>query len=242
MSKIEIAIVGASGRMGQEILKLVANQKVWKVALGVSSAKGARRHEQIYGSFPVRDRLKGFDGDLVIDFSSPAGLARAVQDLSSDPKPLVSGTTGISKRHFSLLEAFSRRAPVLWAPNMSLGIATLLNAIQTLASLSDGFDFQVEEIHHRAKKDAPSGTAKLLQQKLASSIKKGKLPKPLSIRGGGVPGVHRVLAMGEHEWLSFEHVATDRRVFAAGALRAGRWLVKQKPGLYTLSDLLSAKG
>ena len=119
---------------------------------------------------------------------------------------------------------------------MSMGIHILLNALNSLEG-SVGFDFQIEEFHHRYKKDKPSGTALLLQNKLATIVGK-KLQTPVSIRGGGIFGIHKVWAMAEAETISFEHQALHRQVFARGAVQAAIWLSQQKPGLYSLQNLL----
>jgi 4-hydroxy-tetrahydrodipicolinate reductase len=119
---------------------------------------------------------------------------------------------------------------------MSLGVAALAKAIQSLETLKN-FDFQVEEFHHSKKKDSPSGTAIFLQSKLEKTVGK-KCPHPLSIRGGGIFGVHKIYAMSENEVLCFEHTALNRKLFADGAVTAAIWISSQKKGLYDIQDLI----
>lgn len=180
--------------------------------------------------------IKASSVDGVIDFSQPAGLMDAVKWCAKNRKFLVSGTTGLSRGQLIRLKAYARRTPILWSANMSLGVAALKQALSVFSGL-DGFDFQIEEIHHKHKVDAPSGTALDLQEKLKAVVGKKNLRQPMSIRAGGVRGIHRVLAIGEGEVLTFEHVALDRSVFAAGAIKAALWLASKKPGFYNFEDL-----
>jgi 4-hydroxy-tetrahydrodipicolinate reductase len=176
--------------------------------------------------------------DVVIDFATAESFSSILSFCASQGIALVSGTTGISESDKKKIAQVSKKIPVLWAPNMSLGVATLERALEALAAIKN-FDFQIEETHHRHKKDAPSGTALLLQRKLEKVLGR-KLPEPLALRGGGVFGVHQVHALGDNETLMFEHRALNRKLFAEGALVAARWLVNQKRGLYTLQDVLKS--
>ena len=123
---------------------------------------------------------------------------------------------------------------------MSLGVAVLTEALEVFSKISQ-YDFQIEEFHHNRKKDRPSGTAKSLQEKLEHSVGR-KLPEPVSIRGGGIFGVHKVHAMAEEEHLVFEHIALNRAVFARGAVEAAQWLCSKKKGFYSMRDVLYNKG
>ncbi|WP_374029484.1 4-hydroxy-tetrahydrodipicolinate reductase [Bdellovibrio bacteriovorus] len=128
---------------------------------------------------------------------------------------------------------------MLWSSNMSLGVAVLNEALKSLSAISH-FDFQIEELHHNKKKDKPSGTAITLQENLEKAVGR-ELPEALAIRGGGIFGVHKIYAMSDEEVLTFEHTALNRTVFAKGAVQAAEWLVKQKPGLYQIRDVLFGK-
>lgn len=223
MSQKRLAIIGMSGRMGREIAAL-APELGFSVAGGVTSQA------------PIAS-LRATACDVVIDFSLPAVTDAVIAWCVANKKPLVSGVTGISIAQKRSLAQAGRAIPVLWSPNMSIGVAVLAKALSALSAL-EGFDFQIEELHHSKKKDKPSGTALSLQSKLADTVEQS-LPDPVAIRGGGIFGIHRVLAMGEEETLCFEHTAMNRRVFARGALRAAEWLLSKPAGHYEMSDVLS---
>ncbi len=228
----KLAIIGASGRMGAELLTLAAENQ-FAVATGVG-------RKQVDGITMVDDvsKLNASDVDVVIDFSLPELTDDVIAWCVANKKPLVSGVTGISLEQKKRFSDAGQTIAALWAPNMSLGIAVLARMLNELRNLK-GFEFQIEELHHKRKKDKPSGTALFLQEKLEAAIGE-EAPEPLAIRGGGIFGIHRVWAMGEEETITLEHNAINRRVFARGALKAARWLMSQKPGLYTLNDTLTA--
>jgi 4-hydroxy-tetrahydrodipicolinate reductase len=208
--------------MGAQIIDLAKEDSEFKVAAQISSAK----------SWALDARAI----DVVIEFTDPSGCAQALNWCVKHKKPLVSGTTGLSEKDGAALKTAARKIPLLHSANMSLGIAVMSAMLDSLGTLKD-WDFQIEEVHHRRKKDAPSGTALMLDQRLAQAIGQ-KLPRPNSVRGGGVPGIHQIWAMGEDEVLTLQHTAFNRKVFARGALQAARWLFdKKQPGLYDLSDL-----
>jgi 4-hydroxy-tetrahydrodipicolinate reductase len=216
-TELKIALSGANGRMGQEV------QALAKVAARIEVSADWKT-------------VKPAAIEIVIDFSSPAGLEAALEWCVKNQKPLVSGTTGLSGSDRAALKKAAQKIPLLYSANMSLGIAALMQTLETLGNLKD-WDFQIEETHHSQKKDRPSGTGLLLQEKLQSVLGR-KLPAVNSIRGGGIPGIHEVLVMGPDESLVLQHTAFNRKVFAQGALRAARWLFDNKsPGLYDLSDL-----
>ena len=228
----KLAIVGISGRMGKE-LQALAKEFNLQVTQGVSSR--AKNEDGIKIVAAVAE-LDAANVDVVIDFSLPEltlGVAKWCQE---NRKPLVSGVTGIQEQHRLALQAVGKFAPVLWAPNMSLGVAVMARMMAQLASL-DGFDFQIEELHHNKKKDSPSGTAVFLQEKLKAVVGEN-VPDPIGIRGGGIFGIHKVWAMGEEETITLEHTAINRRVFARGALKAAHWILTQSPALYRMDDVL----
>lgn len=219
---LNIALVGASGRMGQEILSLAQDSDC-----SVSYELGRSADWSKVDAARVH---------VVIDFSSPAGLARAITWCERAKVPLVSGSTGLAAKDFAALNRAAKKIPVLYSANMSLGIAVMSAMLGEFTRVED-WDFQIEEAHHSKKKDRPSGTALLLQNRLEQVLDR-KLPKPLSRRGGSIPGEHSVMAMGPDEGITIQHTAFNRQVFARGALRAGRWLFDKKaPGLYDLGDL-----
>ena len=220
MKPIHLVLSGSRGRMGQEVTLL------------------AHEDRRVISICPIEDATleKESRKRIVVDFTSPRGLVRAMEFCQKTGSPLVSGTTGFGPAARKKLESLARRVPVLWAPNMSIGIAVMRKMISSFGELKN-FDFQIEETHHRNKKDAPSGTALLLQQDLETTLGR-RVPRALSIRGGGVAGDHTIWALGTEEVLRLEHRALNRAVFARGALVAAHWVGTQKPGLYTMSDVI----
>lgn len=223
--------------MGQELIELIEESDEF-----TCTAIMDRQKLDAALDFPDFSSVDPDTVDAIIDFSSPDLLDLAAKWAMDHGKPLVTGTTGLEGEHFLLLQEASRVVPVLWAPNMSLGIAFLEYVCKNMMELSH-YNFQIEEIHHNQKKDKPSGTAILLQNALKQSLGENAPPEPISIRGGGVFGVHKVYIMGDEETLTLEHQALNRRVFARGALKAAAWIVNQEdPGMYTISQVLGFEG
>jgi 4-hydroxy-tetrahydrodipicolinate reductase len=220
--------------MGGEILAL-ARESGFVVTCGVANAFDGNVGGVPAYSHP--NKLEPDDIDLVIDFSLPELTPDVVRWCSESGKALVCGVTGLNDTTHSLIKIAKDTIPILWAPNMSLGIAVVSRMLRALASLNQ-HEFQIEEFHHKHKKDKPSGTALLLQEKLKAAVGNVDVPEPVAIRGGGIFGVHKVWAMGEEETVMIEHTAMNRRVFARGALRAANWLLPRPPGLYTIDDIL----
>ncbi len=219
--------------MGQEIAKALSTNQKTKAYLGVSrSGKAAGYEKTVDGLKPTDFK----NVNVVIDFSSKENFRKVLEFCVENKFPLVSGTTGVDSKDLRLLATAGKKIPVLWAPNMSVGVAVLAKALAALEKISD-FDFQLEELHHSQKKDKPSGTALFLQHTLEKAVGK-KCPEPVAIRGGGIFGVHKIYAMSDDEVLVFEHSALNRKVFAKGAITVSEWLIQKKPGLYSMSDVV----
>ena len=227
MKSVRLAIHGSDGRMGKEIISILNDDK------GARFISGHDRDARL-------GLLDSKSMDVLIDFSQPKGLIEAIKWCVRENRPLVSGTTGLVAGEKKILMAASKKIPILWSSNMSLGIAILESLLSQLP-LEKNFDFQIEEFHHNKKKDRPSGTALLLQGALEGSQGR-KLPSPLSIRGGGIFGVHKIHMMSEEETLTFEHTALNRKVFARGAVAAAKWIFQKPAGLYQMRDVLKGKG
>lgn len=224
--KLSIGILGSSGRMGQEV-KAMAQTLGYKVVAEVSSKNFA-------AYLKAKDNEKP---DAWIDFSKPQVLDTFVEYLAKNPAPLISGTTGLTDEHFTKLKKLSKKVPVFWAPNMSVGVALVAKMLEVFESYSE-FDFQIDEAHHRHKKDKPSGTAIFLQKKLLDVVGRRNIPEPHSTRGGGIYGVHRIQAMSDEEVISIEHTALNRSVFAKGALWAASQVFNYKSGYFEMKDVL----
>lgn len=227
-SPLRIAVMGAQGRMGREIQAIIESTENLLLAAAVdrNNTSGPRSIDQ----------LNPQNVDIVIDFTLPEAFDQTLNWCVDNSVALVSGTTGLSKSQLDRLKDVSQKVAILWAPNMSLGVAIVNEILKTFKSLPD-FDYQVEEFHHNKKKDKPSGTALLLQKTLEETLGR-ELPEALSGRGGGIFGIHKVWAMSDEEVITVEHTALNRSVFARGAVQAAQWLVSQPPGQYSIGNVL----
>lgn len=244
---LRLALTGASGRMGQAIARLAtaagddcvftAGRAALQETAGLSSLSGAC-------------------ADVLIDFSSPDGFLAALAAARAAKVPFVSGTTGLDAAHFAALDAAAAEIPVLWAPNTSLGVAVLARLVAAAAAaLGEDFDLEIVEVHHRKKLDAPSGTAIRLAEaartaspasgeihgrsgKSATERPRGEIALH-AVRGGDVIGDHHVHFLGDGERIELVHRASNRDLFAKGALRAARYLVGKPPARYAFEDVLA---
>ena len=217
---------------------------------------------KIVGQIDQGDDIKTVieSGDVVIDFSFHNATAGIAELCVKHRKALVIGTTGHSDAERSQISNLKSQIPIVWSSNYSTGVNTLFWLTRKAAEiLGPGFDLEIIEMHHRMKKDAPSGTAKSLAEILAA-VRKEQLDKIVrhgragivgertsseigvhSIRGGDVVGDHTVIFANAGERLELTHKASSRDTFANGALRAAQWVEKQKPGLYDMQDVLGLK-
>ena len=253
---VRIALLGASGRMGQAVLDAAAGHTDLRVVAALvgegSSSINKTSHGLSYGS-DIKAALS--QGDVLVDFSLPQSTAQALEACLEAGKPRVTGVTGMDEALKTRLQEAGRRIPVLAAPNMSLGVALLSRMAEQAAKvLGPDFDIEVSEAHHRHKKDAPSGTALALAEVMDQARGTGHVSRnpdrrgarePGSIgfsvvRAGDIVGEHTVLFAGAGERLELSHKAQSRATFAHGALRAARWIAGKPAGSYTLADTLSA--
>ena len=182
-------------------------------------------------------------GDVLIEFTAPEVTVAHVQLAQELRKPMVIGTTGLSEAQRATLQTAAKTIPIVFSPNMSLGVNVLFELAQLAAQrLGLKYDVEVVESHHRAKKDAPSGTAKRLAEVLAMARKQPPASVPVhAIRAGDIVGDHTVMLAGPAERLELTHRAHSRDVFAQGALKAAQFVVAQKPGLYDMSHVLRSR-
>ena len=177
-------------------------------------------------------------GDVLIEFTAPEVTVAHVQLAQSLRKPMVIGTTGLTEAQQDALRSAAKTIPIVFSPNMSLGVNVLFELAQLAAQrLGPAYDVEVVESHHRQKKDSPSGTAKRLTELLASVRKQPPIPVH-AVRAGDIVGDHTVILAGPSERLELTHRAQSRDVFAQGALRAARFVVGRPPGLYDMSAVL----
>jgi 4-hydroxy-tetrahydrodipicolinate reductase len=217
--------------MGQEFVKVVPNYPDLRLEIGITLGESAPGFACALKAEQVSDQ-HNLDG--IIDFSEPGASVRAAELAVRLKLPLVSGTTGLSETQLASLREAGKTIPLFWSPNMSLGVALLVRALQAIRPPED-FDIHLNEIHHHRKVDSPSGTALLIQSRVENAWGK-KIQEPSSIRGGGDFGTHTLRLMGEFETLSFSHQALSRSVFADGALKVFSWLKSKPPGFYQFED------
>jgi 4-hydroxy-tetrahydrodipicolinate reductase len=269
MERVRAIVAGAGGRMGQRIVAALDGQagialagafeRAGHPALGCDAgvaagtrATGIAIEEGIDAVLPA--------GDVLIDFTAPEASLRHVEAASRLDKAVVLGTTGLDAAQLAALEKAARRIPIVFAPNMSVGVNLLFKVLADVAAvLGDAYDVEIVEAHHRYKKDAPSGTAKKMAQVIAETLRRDleKVAVPgrsgmvgerkpeeigiLAVRGGDIVGDHTVTFAGLGERVEITHRAHSRDTFARGAVRAAGWVVGRVPGLYDMMDVLGLK-
>ena len=255
MKKINLAITGCMGRMGRQIIKSARIDKNFKIVALTENKIILKKVSGIKLSLNTEEVFK--KANLIIDFTVPKCTFEVLKVASKLKKRVVIGTTGFSKKEENLIKKYSKKIPILKAGNMSLGINLLVYLAEIASSsLENNFLSKVLEIHHKHKKDHPSGTALMLGKGIADGKKKdfyklmGKkyLNKKFfpyerkinfnSIRRGEIIGEHEVKFSSRKEVITLNHEAFDRTLYSEGALIAAKWLMKKKPGLYSMRDLL----
>jgi 4-hydroxy-tetrahydrodipicolinate reductase len=264
---MNIGVLGCAGRMGRAVMAEVLASEDCRL-VGGAEHEGHAALGQDLGTLAGGDAVgleAGADAlsvieaaDAVIEFSTPEATVGHAADAGRHGTAHVIGTTGLSEREASRLHQAAERTAIVWAPNMSLGINLLLGLAEQVSRAlgPEAFDIEILEMHHRHKADAPSGTALALGEAVArgrgisleqmSVRSRDGLTGPrqsgtvgfATLRGGDVVGDHTVLFAGAGERLELTHRATDRRIYARGALHAARWLAGRPPGLYRMADVL----
>ena len=258
MKKINLAISGCMGRMGQQLIKSSKKNKEFKL---VTLTENRLINKKFNGVKLELNSDKAFKkADVIIDFTVPKCTLEILKIVSKLKKKVVIGTTGFSKKEENLIKGFSRKIPILKAGNMSLGVNLLMYLTEIASeSLGNNFLSKVYEVHHKHKIDFPSGTALMLGKGIAdgknknfySLIGKKYLNKKSfpyskkinfnSIRKGGVIGEHEVRFSSGKEIIKLNHESFDRALYSEGALTAAAWLMSKKAGLYSMRDLLNFK-
>ncbi len=256
MNKINLTITGCLGRMGQQLIKSSRKDKNFKL---VSLTENRIISKKIYGIKPELNTISAFKKtSVILDFTVPKCTMQVLKIASKLKKRVVIGTTGFSKKEENLIKKYSRKIPILKAGNMSLGINLLMYLSEIASrSLDKKFLTKIYEVHHKHKKDYPSGTALMLAKGIADGKNKsfhtligkkylnkkifpfGKKINFNSIRKGKVIGEHVVKFSSGKEIVTLNHESFDRALYSEGALTATKWLMKKKPGLYSMRDLLN---
>ncbi len=241
---MKIAIVGAAGRMGRMLVKLAGEDKDLDVVAEIDVADGYARE------WPAGT-------EAVIDFSFHTAVPPSVEKAAAQGIPYVIGTTGLAPEEQAVVDAAAKKIPVVQSGNYSLGVNLLLELVRkTAEALGPGYDVEVTEMHHRHKKDAPSGTALMLAKSVAAGRGVDLAEKAIygrhgevgerpegeiaihALRGGSVVGDHTVMFAGDVERVELTHRAQGREAFAAGALRALSWAAGKAPGIYDMRNVL----
>lgn len=267
MSKIKVAIAGATGRMGRVLLECVkqADDLELHAALEHAASEHLGKDAAAFGGTPgvmvradVDNALKG--ADVLIDFTRPEGTLEHLKVCQKLGVNMVIGTTGFNAQQKAQLGAAAQHIGIVFAPNMSVGVNLTFKLLETAAKvLAQGYDIEIIEAHHRHKVDAPSGTAlgmgevvaRALGRDLAKCAVYGREgvtgerdPSTIgfaTVRGGDIVGDHTVLFAGTGERIEITHKASSRATFALGALRAARYLAANPAGLYDMQDVLNLK-
>jgi len=250
-----VGVFGANGRVGKLIIDDLKTTD--DISLGSVFVRESLNFS-IDPSVLVSTDLKSFLNacEIVIDFSLPDACEALLEAAIKTPKPLVIGTTGLNTHQLNLLKQASEKMPILYATNMSLGVALLNKLVYQASAALDGFDIEIVEMHHKHKKDAPSGTALTLGESAAAgrgldldkvrvSGRDGNIGERsedeiavMALRGGDIVGRHTVGFYNDGEFIELNHTATSRNTFSKGAIRAASWLANKEAGLYSISDCL----
>ena len=258
MKKINLAITGCLGRMGQQLVRSSKSTKNFKL---VSITENRIINKKVSGLRPQLNSESVFkNANIIIDFTVPKCTLEVLKIASKLKKRVVIGTTGFSKKEENLIKKYSKKIPILKAGNMSLGINLLMYLTEIASkSLEDNFLSKVFEVHHKHKKDHPSGTALMLGKGISIGKKKdfyklvgkkylNKKTFPFSkkinfnsIRKGEIVGNHKVFFSSGKETVTLDHKAFDRTLYSEGAFTAAKWLMSKKPGLYSMRNVLNFK-
>ena len=269
MEMVKIGVAGVGGRMGIMILKEIENRSDTVIASGlvrpgsslVGSDLGAIALRESVGVDATDNAKQCFaDADVVIDFSLPEAIEEIAEAAIDAKKPWVVGTTGLDEKQEAILRTASHKVPVVFASNMSLGVNLLFALVEQVAgSLDDNYDIEILDFHHNNKVDAPSGTAislgeaaatgrginfkssaTLSREGLVGARGRGEIGFS-ALRGGAVVGEHAVLFASAGERIELHHKASDRGIYAAGAVTASLWVRDKSPGLYSMKNVLGIK-
>ena len=258
MKRINLAISGCMGRMGQQLIRSANKNKSFKI---VSLTENKVINKKISGIKPITNSEKAYKkANIIIDFTVPKCTLEILKIALKQKKKVVIGTTGFTKKEEDLIKKISKKIPILKAGNMSLGVNLLVYLTEiTSRALNNNFLSKVYEVHHKYKKDHPSGTALMLGEGIATGKKvalnrimgkkylnKKSFPfnKKInfnSLRKGNIVGEHEVKFSSGKEIITLNHEAFDRALYSEGALSASKWLMTKKSGLYSMRDLMNFK-
>jgi 4-hydroxy-tetrahydrodipicolinate reductase len=234
---IKLGISGVCGKMGRRIYELASYDKDFEIALALEK-KGTPVIGKELGKIKVSSSPDGlFLVDVFIDFTTPEGTEANLDYVARYKKAAVIGTTGLSETQIQKIEEVSKIVPIVFSPNMAIGVNVLFAMLPEIAKrLGPDYNIEIVEAHHKAKKDAPSGTAKKFAQILADTTRK-EIPTH-AVRLGDIIGDHTIIFCGNSERIEIKHQAHSRDLFALGALKAAKWVMGKPAGLYSMREVL----
>ncbi len=234
---IKLGIAGVCGKMGRRIFELAQQDKDFEISLALER-KGIPEIGKEAGKLKISSSADGvFLIDVLIDFTIPEASINLLDYAAKYRKALVLGTTGFTAEQVQKIEEIARVIPVVFSPNMSVGVNVLFSMLPEIAKrLGPDYTIEIVEAHHKWKKDAPSGTAKKMMQVLKDAT--GKDVPAHAIRLGDIIGDHTVIFCGNSERIEIKHQAHTRDLFVLGALRAAKWIAGKPAGLYSMQDVL----
>lgn len=261
--KVKLVVVGAAGRMGRRIVCLAAESSDFEIVGAVEKTGHPDNGKEVgvlAGCGPLGVKLSDVfpqSADVVVDFSTPDAVDKTIDYCTSKGATLVLGTTGLIEAQKGKVKTASKKVPITYGTNMSVGMNMLFNIVgKVAATLGEEYDIEIIEQHHRFKKDAPSGSALTLAENICrdtgrefpGSLTHGRSGKDAlrqkgtigmhAVRAGDITGEHSVIFSTLGETITLHHSAHSRDTLARGALRAAKWLVGKKPGLYSMADVL----
>ena len=252
---LKVGVFGATGRVGKLLINdLKSESNIALSVVHVNKELDFSLDPEVLATGDMKTLLEG--SEVVIDFSTPEATQSLLETALKHPRPLVIGTTGLDEHQVNLLRQASEVMPILYATNMSLGVALLNKLVYVASQRLKGFDIEIVEQHHRHKIDAPSGTALTLAESAAAgraleldkvrvSGRDGNIGKRtqdeiavMALRGGDIVGRHTVGFYNDGEFIELHHTATSRNTFSKGAIRAAEWLAQKEAGFYSIADAL----
>ncbi len=256
---VRVAVAGAAGRMGRLIVQNVVQDEELKLVQAFDLREIGRDAGELAGmgriGVPITDAKEmeeKLDADVLVDFTTAEGAVENIRIASQKGVKLVVGTTGFTEEHWKRIEEFCKNVPAVISPNFSVGVNIFWKLVEFAVQFLKDYDIEILEMHHRFKKDAPSGTAlkaaeiikKYLGDKKLVFGREGVCPRGdeigvFAIRGGDIVGEHTVFFIGMGERIEITHRALSRQAFASGAIKAVKWIAKvDKPGIYGMNDVL----
>ncbi|MBN8827676.1 MAG: 4-hydroxy-tetrahydrodipicolinate reductase [Sphingobacteriia bacterium] len=253
---MNIIVIGASGKTGSQIVDFIYKSEKHKLVGLIVSDKSDFLNKTHESGIPYSSKLENYikNANIIIDFSKPESTLKHIETIAKFNKPLVIGTTGINENSMEMIREYSKKIPILYSSNFSLGVNLLKEALQFICKkLDNDFDIEIIEAHHRHKIDAPSGTSLSLANSIIEVMPNKKIitnerfnPHKREaneigmavVRGGNVFGEHEVRFIGDDEEIFIGHTAFNRKTFAKGSLMAAEWLINQPFGFYKFKNIL----